>query len=98
MRACDSISHSVGRSVCWLVCQSVDLSVAEGSEHATYGDRPCYIEKRNIKGKSKLIIDRENLMEPKTYLGNNRNEKELIEHGRTNNCYQFHSNLAIVSK
>ena len=29
--------HSVGRSVCRLVC----LSVAEDSEHATDGDRPC---------------------------------------------------------
>ena len=31
------ISHSVRRSV----CRSVRLSVAEGSEHATYGDWPC---------------------------------------------------------
>ena len=33
-----TLSHSVGRSVCQLVCRSV----AECSEHATYGDRPCF--------------------------------------------------------
>ena len=43
MRARDSISRSVGWSVCLSVGRSVGRSVAEGSEHATYGDRPCFI-------------------------------------------------------
>ena len=33
----------VGWSVGLSVCQSIDWSVAEDSEHATYGNRPCLI-------------------------------------------------------
>ena len=42
-RAGNSISYSVGRSVDWLMCWSVGRSVAEDSEHATYGNRHCFI-------------------------------------------------------
>ena len=48
-RARDSISRSVCRSVGLLFGQSVCWSVAKGSEHATYGNRPCYYIECNDK-------------------------------------------------
>ena len=34
---------SISRSVCWSVGPSVCPSVAVSSEHATYGDQPCFL-------------------------------------------------------
>ena len=37
------VGRLVGRLVSWLVGRLVGCSVAVGSEHATYGDRPCFL-------------------------------------------------------
>ena len=50
-----SVRPSVGRSVCLSVGLSVCWSVAECSEHATYGDRPC--SKTDNLGKNMNLLE-----------------------------------------
>ena len=42
--------------LCWSVCLFVCLSVAEGSEHATYGNRPCcFVKQRMVESVSQSL-------------------------------------------
>ena len=67
-----SVGQSIGWSICWLVGpsvgRSVSLSVAEGSEHATYGNRPCFITITLLLGE--LIMARINFDMTKILLKN----------------------------